>query len=148
MKTGILLLLLLPTIALAQNIALLDRNLKKPVVVTQALAATQLAHNLFPIYTTDLDSVIQLLEDLARRISNKDVPEEMMQVLPVGHSQFAITTEPKGNVAVYTIYLSTRIQNLGASLEVVEPKTGNRRTVQNLLLFLDYLKNNRPFIGK
>ncbi len=141
MKT--ILLLLLPCFARAQSIALVDRAFKNPVTVTDTLTARQLSGKLFPIYTTDLDSVIVLTEHLARYIDAKAVHEPDMHFRTVGHSQFAVTTQRTGQYNTYGIFLSTRSGNLGAALEVVNPGNGNKKAAQQLHLFLDYLKNNR-----
>src|SRR3954451_24785744 len=89
MKTGILLLLLWPFFAPAQDIALVDRELKRPMLVTQELTLEQLSGKYFPIYATDLDSVIQMIEGLTSLINTGMVHDNNMQLLPVGHSQFA-----------------------------------------------------------
>jgi hypothetical protein len=148
MKTAFLLLLLLPCVALAQDIALLDRDFKNPIAVTQTVTAAQLSNKLFPVYTTDLDTMVRVLENLARTINTGEVHEPAMQLLPVGHSQFTINTERMGSFNTYAIYLSTRTGDLGASLELVKRGEGNRKTLENLFLFLDYLKNNRHFAEK
>lgn len=136
-------LLLLPCFAFTQPIALLDRAFKKPVTVTKALSTTQLSGRQFPIYTADLDTVIQVTEQLARYIDTGAVRPPDMQMLAAGHSLFAVTTNQAGVYNNYTVFLSTRSGNLGATLELVKHGYGNRKAVQQLRLFLDYLKNNR-----
>lgn len=142
MKT-LLLLLLLPCFAHAQTITLVDRAFKAPVTVTPALTARQLSGKLFPIYTTDLDSVILLTEHLVHYIDAAAAHEPTMQLRAAGHSLFSITAQREGSYNTYGIFLSTRAGDLGASLELVKPGYGNKRAVQQLQLFLDYLKNNR-----
>jgi hypothetical protein len=141
MKT--ILLLLLPCFARAQSIALVDRAFKVPLTVTDTLTARQLSGKLFPIYTSDLDSVILLTEYLARYIDAGTVYQPEMHIRAVGHSQFAVTTQRMGQYNTYGIFLNTRSGNLGAALEVVKRGNGNKKAAQQLHLFLDYLKNNR-----
>lgn len=147
MKTGLLLLLLLPRVAPAQAIAWLDRNFKNPITVTKTNVAAPLSHNVFPVYTTDLDTIIGLLENLARSLDTGTPKETKTQLLQAGHSLLAVTTEHSGGSGIYTIYLTTRLENKGLSLAIVPHGTNNKKAVQNLLLLLQYLKNNRPFVG-
>jgi len=146
MKTVILLLLLVPCFARAQDIALVDRELKGPMTVTRNLTLRDLSSKLFPIYRADLDSIIHITESLISFIKNRTTREPNMQLVPVGHSQFAITTERSGEYNSYMVFLNTRSNNLGATLELVSRGDNNRRAVQQLLQFLDYLKNNRHMI--
>ena len=148
MKTGILLLLLWPFFAPAQDIALVDRELKRPMLVTQELTPEQLSGKYFPIYTSDLDSVIQMIEGLTGFINTGMVHDNNMQLLPVGHSQFAITILRAGSFNSYMVFLSTRCENLGATLELVKRHDSSRQALHELFLFLDYLKNNRHMVGK
>lgn len=143
MKKAVLLLLLLPCLAPAQEIALLNRNLKSALIVTNELAAKELTTGWFPIVAADLDSVIFVAENLVQSLNKITAPEADIQLLPVGHSQFVVLAQQAGTFINYTIILSTRFGNVGASLEVVTRGSGNRQAAQQLLRFLDYLKNNR-----
>ena len=146
MKTVVLLLWLLPCWAAAQEIVLLDRNLKRPAALTRKLTPGQLMNRAFPIYKSDLDSVIHITEALSHYINTGVVHQADMQLLPVGHSQFAITTRRSGAFNSYIVYLNTRSGNLGASLKLIGQEDNNRQAVQQLLLFVDYLKNNRHIV--
>lgn len=146
MKMGILLLLLLPGFAYAQTIALLDRAFKNPVTVTETVTSQQLSGKWFPVYIADFENVIRLTERLVRSINNRTLPSSGTQVLGVGHSRVAITAHGTGVHTTYSIFLSTRSGNIGASLQLVKRDEGNRKAVQELLLFLDYLKNNRHML--
>ena len=148
MKTAVLLLLLVPGWVSAQDIVLVDRNLKRPMSLTRTLTPRQLMGNVFPIYRADLDSVIQVTESLTSFINTGVVHEANMQLLTVGHSQFAVTTRRTGTFNSYIIYLNTRSGNIGTSLELVGREDNNRQALQQLLLFMDYLKNNRNIVAE
>lgn len=143
MKTGFLILLLLPGIALAQTIALLDRNFKIPVAVTETLTREQLSGKWFPVYIADLDTMIQLVEALARSVNHRTLPPSYAQVIQAGHSHVAVTTERSGGYTTCSIALATRCGNIGAVLQLVRKEDSNRKAAQLLLAFLDYIKNNR-----
>jgi hypothetical protein len=143
MKTVFFVLLLLPGIALAQTIALLDRNFKKPIAVTETLTREQLSGKWFPIYVTDLDTVIKVAEALAHAISNGTLPPSNTQLIQAGHSHFAVAAQRTGGYTTCNIALATQSGNMGATLLLVRKEDSNRKAAQLLLLFLDYIKNNR-----
>jgi hypothetical protein len=70
-----------------------------------------------------------------------------MQLLLAGHSQFACTIQGSGENHTFSIVLNTRSGNVGASLDLVEKRDGNRKAVQKIQAFLDYLKNNRHIVA-
>lgn len=147
MKTCIVLLYILPVCAYAQSIALLDREFKNPITVTETLTRDQLSGRTFPIYTADLDVVIRLTEKLARSLVSGTQPLSGMELLPAGHSHIAVATQRTGAHTTYSVSLSTRSGDVGTFLQLVKRNQGNKRAVQELLLFLDYLKNNRHMVG-
>lgn len=146
MKTCLFLLLAISRFAVAQDIALIDRHFKNPMSVTKKLTVEQLSGKQFPVYIADLDSVIRLTETLSEYINAGIVHEPDMQIFQVGSSHFAINTERKGVYNMYSIFLSTKAGNVGASIELVKRGDGNKKAVQRLQVFLDYLKNNRHMI--
>lgn len=145
---AVFVLLLLPCWVAAQEIALVDRNLKRPMTLTRKLTPSQLMGRVFPIYKADLDSVIKVVESLSKFINTGAVHDANMQLLPVGHSQFAITTRRSGPSNSYIVLLNTRAGNVGASFQLVKQNDNNRKAVHQLLLFVDYLKNNRHIMEK
>jgi hypothetical protein len=141
MKFG-LMLLLLPLFCDAQEIALLDRHFKKPVLYTNSLQGDAL-YRCFPVYRADLDSVIQVTETLLSSVQAGKPPEPDAVFLPAGHSFFAVRTWKTGAYTNYFVVLSTRSGDKGATLELLSEQDGNKKAAQKLLVFLDYLKNNR-----
>lgn len=139
---------MLPLFGKAQSIALVDRDFKRPMTLTQTLSIAQLAGRHFPIHTADLDSVIEVTATLARQIADRTAPESEMQVITAGKSKFAITIQKAGNYNTYRVLLSTMSDNLGASLELVNDRDNNYSAVQKLYIFLDYLKNNIHLINR
>ena len=146
MKTSLFILLIVAKTAVAQEIVLLDRSFRKPIAVTQNVTAAQLQDRKFPIYVTDLDSVIKIIENLANHINTGAVHEGGTQMLAVGHSQFSITTYNKQNYNNYSIHFSTQSGDLGASVKLVKQEDNTRKAVQRLRIFLDYLKNNQHIL--
>lgn len=145
MKTCVL-FLMLPILAGAQSIVLLDRAYKSPITVTETITQGQ-SGKWFPVYIADLDKVIRLTEQLAASINRGTIVSSSLQILPVGHSHFAITMQHAGAYSSYSISLATRSGNVGTFLQLVTQNQGSKKALQELLLFLDYLKNNRHIVG-
>jgi hypothetical protein len=148
MKRFVFLLLLWPCVAEAQRVLLLDRNLKAAITQTEAPTREQLSGDWFPIEAADFDSVMLLLEDLVRWTDTSVVLHTDMQLLTAGHSHFAIATQHDNGYNVFGITLSTRLRDVGASMELVKRGTGGRQTVRQLLRYLEYRKNNRHMAAR
>lgn len=146
MKTVLFLFLFISRVAVAQEIALLDRAFKNPMALTQKLTIEQLGGKQFPVYKADLEAVIRLMENLSRYINTGTVHETATQLLPAGHSNLTVAMQRTGAYCTYTVFVNTRSNDIGASLEVVKSGSGNKKALQQLQAFLDYLKNNRHII--
>jgi hypothetical protein len=143
MKCGMLLFIIFGHVAAAQEIVLVDRDFKRPVSFTRQLTGSQLLSKRFPIYTTDLDSVIAIMEVLSEYLNTGKPHVTTTQVLPVGHSRIMVNTKSAGSGNSYDIFVTTRSEDLGAVMELVKNGAGNKKAMQQVQVFLDYLKNNR-----
>jgi hypothetical protein len=145
MKCALNLLLLLPLFCGAQEIVLLDRRFKEPIRVSGPVTGEALNRS-FPVYRSDLDSVIQITESLLSSLHSGKPPKENTRFVQAGHSLFAIRTWNVGAHSTHFVVLSTRSGNKGATLALVTEKDGTKKAARKLLVFLDYLKNNRPVL--
>lgn len=148
MKRFLLLLLLLPYCMAAQEVILVDRNLKAAMLPMPDGAVQRWAYRWFPVYVADLDSVIQVAESLVRLINESTAQEAVGQLWPAGHTRFAVNVQRTGSSYTYSIFVSTRLGDVGTTLDLVKRQSSSRRAVQQLLQFLDYLKNNRHLIER
>jgi hypothetical protein len=147
MKCALNLLLLLPLFCGAQEIALLDRHFKEPVRLSGALTSETLYHS-FPVHRADLDSVIRITENLLSALHSSKPPKDNNLFLQAGHSLFAIRTWNAGAHSTHSVVLSTLLGNKGATLALVSENDGTKKAARKLLVFLDYLKNNRPVLAE
>ena len=146
MKHLLLFILLVPLAGSAQKFALLDRDFKRPVVITDTLTSVIGSDRRFPVYIKDIDSLILFTEQLARNIYAGKTYEDQTVYSAVGSSWFLAHREKLRSVNKYYITLNTRANNIGSSMELVSNFDGNRAALQKIYIFLDYLRNNRLLI--
>jgi len=142
MKWGLGLLMLLPLFCGAQEIVLLDRRFKEPVLFAGSFTHEALNTN-FPVYRADVDAVINITETLLAAIRSGKKPEQGARILQAGHSRLTIHSRNSGVYSTQLVVLTSRSGNKGATLELLTEKDGTKKAAQKLLVFLDYLKNNR-----
>ncbi len=146
MKALFFLLWLLPAAGAAQTYALLDRDFKRPLIVTDAITTDLMHDRRFPVYTKDIDSLISFTERLQKHMNTGKTYDEATVRYDVGGSWFMAQREKIGKVNKYHITINTRAQDVGASLELVSDTDGSKAAAQKVNIFLDYLRNNRLLI--
>jgi hypothetical protein len=146
MKIVLLLLMMLPLAGFAQKYVLLDRDFIRPVIVTDEVTAGQMHKRRFPVFTKDIDSLIHFTERLQKQMNTRITYETASGYYPVGGSWFVAHREKTGKINKYNITLNTRVNDIGASLELVSNSNGSKTALQKINIFLDYLRNNRVLI--
>src|SRR5215203_317719 len=119
MKTVLLALLLAPLFSYAQTLALLDRKLMAPMVLSDNTALDQVESGYFPVYLQDLDSVIRTLEDYCRRIDQGRSQDIGPQQKTIGHSSFYTDIYNYGPRDRYRIVFSTSTGDYKTSMVLV-----------------------------
>lgn len=143
MKTLIFLLSFLPVTTIAQDMLLLDRNFRSPVEVVNADTDSNVEGQLFPLYNADLDSIITFTQELITQFDiSRNVPSESY-IKQFGHSYFIAQASQNGTLTQYYIRLITRSGNTNYAIRLIDKEDGQKRRVQKLKVFLDYLRNNR-----
>lgn len=145
MKTLLLLSVLLPVLAGAQKLALIDRSFKTPISFTDSVSRLQVLQNRFIIYSQDIDSLIRVTERFAQYINTGKVHEPATFDIFTGHSHIVAMTRKAGHINSYHLVLSTRTDNIGTSITIVS-SAGKRKAMQKLNIFLDHLRNNRSLL--
>jgi hypothetical protein len=136
------LLLCIPFAMQAQKIALVDREFKSPIIFMDSVAHAETYQDRFPIYINDMDVVLKTTERLARYINTGRQHDAGEQSFTTGKSRFLAQTEKTGHSNRYRIIINTRTGSMGTSLTLVNQDDGQRKAVQKLNIFVDYLKNN------
>jgi hypothetical protein len=142
MKTFLLALLLAPLFSYSQSLALLDRKLMAPMRITDSLALNEVQSGLFPVYLSDLDSVILTLEEYRRSIDMGKAQLPGPQQKVIGHSSFYTDVYNFGPRDRYRIVFSTGNSDYKTSMVLVYKDLSTRQAIQNLTELIDYLRNN------
>ncbi len=145
MRVVFAILMLLPCCAMAQKAILIDRSLRYPVKVTDSVTFDQVTKGLMPIYFKDIDSLLQVIEQLKKYIDTGKPNEEKAQDVKFGNSHCFTTTELQGTANTYRIVVGTRVDKIITSMVLVSGEQ-NKRALQQLAIFEDYLKNNRAVV--
>jgi hypothetical protein len=140
MKYLFLILLSLPFMAYAQSYALLHRQMLHPVSVTNQLESDSIPGHYFPVYTTDLDAMIHVLDQYIDSMDQREYTLFEKEV-SFGHSRLLIHKLNKKPGR--SITLSTRAKDRGFVLELVHKNDSKRHALQKMKAFLYYLRNNR-----
>jgi hypothetical protein len=142
MKSFLLALLLAPLFGHSQTLALVDRNLLAPMLVTDTTDLSKVRSDYFPIYLQDLDSVINTLETYRRWIDQgrqlPDTPRERV----IGHSSFYTDNYTYGPRDRYRIVFNTGGREYRTSMVLVHKDLSTRQALQILTELIDYLRNN------
>ena len=140
MKKLLFLFCILPLLSVAQKYALIDRDFRKPIVLTDNLQDRM--DGAFIIHKKDATAIIQKLETFTKLYQHRLQPNDRSYI-EVGNSNFVMYKEKDTKYHGLMIVLNTRAANIGSSLELVHLEDGNRLALQKLLVFLDYLRNNK-----
>ena len=129
--------------ACAQEVVLMDRNLKQPVKLVNTVTLGVLQNGYFPIYKSALDSTINVLE----YILEKQVQQREFKYLnrPVEMEG----TQVVGNLSRHAgthIFLKTTVGTYTTFMDLVSGKEAPFQRERKLYQLLDYLKNNRPLV--
>ena len=125
----------------AQKLLLLDRHFVEPVTMEDTITIEQAGNGRLPIYFKDLNSVISTMEWLVKHMEAHKLNHEESFDFKMGNSKCIVMTEKTGNSNKYNIVLNTMTNNLKTYIVLVAWE-GNKRAIQRLNIFMDYLKNN------
>ena len=125
----------------AQKLLLLDRHFVEPVTMEDTITIEQAGNGMLPIYFKDINSVLSNMKWLVKYMEAHKLNLEESFDLKMGNSKCIVTTEKTGNSNRYNIVLNTMTSNLKTYIVLVAWE-GNKRAIQRLNIFMDYLKNN------
>lgn len=136
------LLLAISSAAYTQPIVLLDKALKEPLSVSTPAAETVDFH-FFPIYQSDIDSVMKVTEWFIQALEESRTIPIINETKNAGASRFLANTGLFEKIPGFRLNLVTRCGQSGYCMELVGPKDGHKKRLQKLRAFLDYLRNNQ-----
>lgn len=142
MKALLLLLMLFPAVLTAQQIALIDRNFKRPLEFTDSATMEHLFDGYFPVYVRDLNLVLQKATWIFKYIDTGKPNTDVSSDIPAGNSRFFYQAVNLPKITRQQLVLSTQTNSLGSSIKLIHPADPKKRALQKLNVFMDYVKNN------
>ena len=139
MKWICLFLLCISVHGYAQRIALVDMQLKRPVIYSDSFSSNDIFKELFPVYSNDQYELIQALEQVAHYIERSYPEETTYDTLLIGNTILINIIEVLHHKPFYTIRLKTNAEDITIYADLVEKGTNKRNTQLKLLKFADYL---------
>ena len=147
MKRILLLLFLVPLLSSAQKIAVIDRHFYEPIAMMDVLTTEVATKGGLIVYQKDIAPVIEGLEQLARKLSSGTKLTDNFGEMKFGNTSCIVTTKKAGRRYTHNIVLNTNSQNIKTSIHLADDEP-NKRAVQRLNIFIDYLKHNLSAIKK
>ena len=141
MKTLLLILFFSPFICKAQKLLLIDRNFYHPAGMADSISMEQASKGLLPVYQKDLHTISQGMQWLIKHITTGGIDGEKSFTLKMGNTNCIVTAENNRRVDKYSIVLNTETNNLKTSM-VLASGEPNKRAMQRVAIFMDYLRNN------
>ena len=142
MKTLLLILFSLPFFCKAQKLILIDRNFYQPIGLADSISMEQVSQGLLPVYYKDLQAVNQQMQWLIKQmISPAGIDMEEPIILKMGSSNCIVSAEKNRRIDKYTIILNTEMNNIKTSI-ILASGEPNKRALQRLTIFMDYIRNN------
>ena len=136
MKVFIMLCMLLPVMADAQKLAVLDPRLQKPAVYVSKASMDHLLRGNFVIERSNIPAVIETIQTFRSLIDKKDdIPTNMNSVIK-GSTYFTASGE-KGD---YSIVLDTKVDKMGSYYVLVGRKDSRSESLAAIDRFVAYLE--------
>ena len=117
---------------------LVDTELKKPAGQANDFGLEQYTKKKFPIYSADVDAVIEASEKVAKMLEQQK--DFTFDTVLANHTAFILNTEVDFFYKVITVRVVTVIEKgMSFSFELVKKESNSRKMQRRLLDFSDYL---------
>jgi hypothetical protein len=141
MRSLFIVAFLFPLFANTQKLVLLDRNFHHPVNIVDSISMEEAAKGAVAVYAKDINSLFVFIQGLIKYVADGKTDKEEVFDLNAGHSKYVVKTEKTGSTNHYNIVLNTDTGNFKTAFALVSHQS-NKRAVQRLTMFMDYLRNN------
>jgi hypothetical protein len=142
MKYLLILLAIFPLFVNAQKMMVLDRSLQQPISIVDVISMDEATKGAIAIYAKDMKTIQTSIQALIKHIVNRDKQESFD--LEMGNSKCVVKIDKHGTVN-YNIVLNTNTGDFKTAFVLVAHES-EKRAVQRLTMFLDYLRNNLAVI--
>ena len=117
---------------------LVDTEFKKPTSQTDEFGVEQYTRKKFPIYSADVDVVVEASEKVARMLEHQK--DFTFDTVLANRTAFILNTETDLFYKVITVRIVTVIEKgMSYSFELVKKESNARKMQRRLLDFSDYL---------
>jgi hypothetical protein len=143
MKTVfIFLLLFVSTCAFSQKFALLDPELKKPILYTDSITLEQVSQKFIPFQVSSFDTIYSHLKYLTGVLS-EDVKRSKMKSFELrsGLTVIKLTSVSHAYGDSYDIDFITKANNITSNFKFGKNESLNKGNVKKLKKLMEYMKN-------
>jgi hypothetical protein len=144
MKYFLILLIFFPFSVNAQKMIALDRSLQQPLSIVDGISMDEATKGAVAIYVKDVETIQASIQLLIKHLVNRDRQESFD--LEMGNSKCVVKIEKHGAVNNYNIVLNTNTGDFKTAFVLVAHES-EKKAVQRLTMFLDYLRNNLAVIS-
>ena len=143
MKYFLIFLIFFPFSVNAQKMIALDRSLQQPLSIVDGISMDEATKGAVAIYVKDVVTIQASIQLLIKHLVNRDKQESFD--LEMGKSKCVVKIEKHGAVNNYNIVLNTNTGDFKTAFVLVAHES-EKKAVQRLTMFLDYLRNNLAVI--
>ncbi|MEJ7611331.1 MAG: hypothetical protein WKF88_09160 [Ferruginibacter sp.] len=135
--------------AFSQKIALLDKELKKPILYTDSLTLEQVTSNLVAIPVDALDTLMSNLKAIKSLLSNNLQRAKMKSfMMRSGASELKVTTVAHAYGDSYEINLVTNLNEINSTYQFASHTNLNKGNIKRIDKFMAYLQNASALFNK
>jgi hypothetical protein len=138
----VLILLLICSSASAQKIALLNTDLKSPIIYTDSVTVQQ-TMSLFPVGINDFDTLYANLDYINKMLQVRQRAKMKYFELHSGNTVIKVNRVPFSNGDRYLIRATTTTGEVQSNLNLTDINRSNKRNSERIEKIMNYLKANQ-----
>jgi hypothetical protein len=142
MRKFIILLFFIPFASNAQKIALLNTDLKSPIIYTDSVTVQQ-TKGLFPVGINDFDTLYANLDYINKMLSTRQRSKMKSFELHSGQTIISVRRVPFSNGDRYVIEASTKAGEIHSNFMLTDVNKTNKKNSQRIEKIMAYLKTNK-----
>lgn len=144
-----LILLLIPSLTYAQKYALIDKNIKLPVIYTDSVSVHQVTQGYFPVEKSKIDTFLANLNYIADLHSSITRSKMKSFELRSGSNIMEVSRVPMAYGDQYFVKTVTRAGNVVAEAHLSPSmKKSNKKHRKHFLSIINYITQNQSLFGE
>ncbi len=134
---------LIPTLSFVQKYALIDKNLKLPIIYTDSVTVEQVSKGWIPIENKNFDTLAANLKYLMQMLDKRQRAKMQSLELHSGNLIIATSRVPYAYGDRYNAKMNSDCGAVKAEFTLINSNNSNKNSSAWLNKFLAYLKNNK-----